>query len=73
MLEEEPTRMGIIRSNRNVKAKRSRVVLAWQKEGLSRNNVIKSRISSDGLKSSNSFMGVIDFRLYHLMNRSVVF
>lgn len=73
MLEEGPTVRGVIRSNRNVKAKRKRVVLAWHKEGLSRNNVIKARKSSDRLKSSNSFMGMIDFRLYRLMNRSNLF
>lgn len=73
MLEGEPTGRGMIRSNRNVKAKRNRVVLVWHKEGLSRNNVIQSRISSDRLKSSNSFMEMIDFRLYHLMNSFYVF
>lgn len=73
MLEGEPTGRGMIRSSRNVKAKRNRVVLVWHKEGLSRNNVIKSRISSDRLKSSNSLMEVIDFRLYHVMNSFFMF
>lgn len=66
MHEVGPTGRGMIRSNRNVKTKRNRVVLAWHKEGLSRNNVIKSRISLDRLKSSNNFMGMVDFRLYNL-------
>lgn len=66
MHEVGPTGRGMIRSNRNVKAKRNRVVLAWHKEGLSRNNVIKSRISLDRLKSSNNFVGMVDFRLCNL-------
>lgn len=55
MLEREPTGREMMSSNRNVKAKRNRVMLAWHKEGLSRNHVVKPRISSDRLKSSNSF------------------
>lgn len=61
MLEEGPTGKGVRSSSKNVKAKSHRVGLAWHKEGLSRNNVVKSRKSSDRLKSSNSFMGMIDF------------
>lgn len=73
MLEGEPTGRGMIRPNRNVKAKRTRVVLVWHKGGLSRNNVIKSRISLDRLKSSNSFMEMIDFRLDHVRNSVFMF
>lgn len=32
MLEKEPTGREVMRSNRNIKAKRSRVVLAWHRE-----------------------------------------
>lgn len=73
MLEKEPTGREVMRSNRNIKAKRNRVVLAWHKERFSRNNVIKARISSVRLKSSNRFLEMIDSRLYHLMNRSDMF
>lgn len=62
MLEKGPTRREVMRSNRNIKAKRNRVVLAWHKERFSRNNVIKARISSVRLKSSNSFLEMIDSR-----------
>lgn len=72
MLEKGPTGREVVRSNKNIKAKRNRVVLAWHNEGLSRNNVIKSRIASVRLKSSNSFLEMIGFRLHNLMNRSDV-